>query len=69
MLILSEKNSIFAQPVSVRNWPVNKLTRETRDVDVANVAKSNIFLLSFTERKTSIYFLSEARCPKKWKIL
>jgi len=51
MLILSEKNSIFAQPVSVRNWPVNKLTRETCDVDVANVAKSNIFLLSFSEKK------------------
>jgi len=32
--------------------------RETRDVDVANVAKSNIFFLSFSERKTLIYSLS-----------
>lgn len=62
MLILSEKSSIFAQPVSVRNWPVNKLTRETRDVDVANVAKSNIFLPSFGERKTLTYFLDEEKC-------
>lgn len=54
-----KKSSIFAQPVSARNWPVNKLTRETRDVDVANVAKSNIFFPSFDERKTLTYSLDE----------
>lgn len=38
-----EKNSIsHAQLVSGRNWPVNKVARQTRDADTAGMAKSHI---------------------------
>lgn len=41
-----EKNSIsHAQLVSGRNWPVNKVARQTRDADTSRMAKSHI--LSF----------------------
>lgn len=38
-----EKNNIsHAQLVSGRNWPVNKVARQTRDADTAGMAKSRI---------------------------
>lgn len=63
--MLAEKNSISAQPVSVRNWSVNKLTRQTRDVYAAKMARSNIFPWFVQRRKNLDLFSGQERVPNK----